>query len=180
MLKVTIPGTELWDPVKEEFVYTKEVTLKLEYSLMAIAEWESKYHKSFINENTGTMDEFLDMVRCMTIDKNVDETVYYAIDNKTKEKIARYMQDPMTAATFKDRNQRRRGREKVTAETFYHNMVEYGIPFECQKWHINRLLALIRFCQAKDGPQKKRPMDEIANEYAALNKARRAKFKSKG
>lgn len=180
MLKVIIPESEFWDPDKEEFIYTKETALKLEFSLMAVAEWESKYHKSFFHENTNSYDEFIDLVKCMTIDKNVDDRVYYAIDLKTQKQIITYIEDPMTGATFKDKANNRRRREKTTAETIYHEMIECGIPFECQKWHLNRLLALIRFCQAKEGPQKKRPMDEIANEYANLNKIRRAKYKSKG
>lgn len=179
MLKLEIPAAEYWDSDNEEFIYMKSVTLKLEFSLMAIADWESKYHKSFFNENSGSEEEFIYLIKCMTINKDVDEKAYMAIGIAERRIIQKYMEDPMTGATFKDRAPSRRRQEKITAETFYHQMIEYGIDFECQKWHLNRLLALIRFCQAKEGPQKKRPLDEIAKDYSSLNAARKAKHKYK-
>ena len=35
MLKITIPATELYDEIKEEFISTKEQTLLLEHSLVS-------------------------------------------------------------------------------------------------------------------------------------------------
>lgn len=37
MLRITIPSTEFWDEVKQEFVYTKAQTLQLEHSLVSLS-----------------------------------------------------------------------------------------------------------------------------------------------
>ena len=45
MLEITIPETEQWDELKQEFIYTKEQTLQLEHSLVSLSKWESKWCK---------------------------------------------------------------------------------------------------------------------------------------
>ena len=40
MLEITIPATELWDEINEEFIATKEQTLRLEHSLVSLSKWE--------------------------------------------------------------------------------------------------------------------------------------------
>lgn len=182
MLSIIIPEKEYWDPFKEEFIYTKKTKLNLEHSLISIAKWECQYQKSFFDENTHTMKEILDYIKCMTLDKGVDENAYLGLDQESIKQILEYMNKPMTAATFHDQNKSRRNRgEKTTAETLYWMMTELGIPFEpCEKWHINRLFALIHFCQAKQTPGKKMPINEILKGNTSLNAMRRAKLHTKG
>ena len=43
---------------------------------------------------------------------------------------------------------------KITSEEIYYWMIESGVPFECEKWNINRLLTLIRICNIKNQPPK--------------------------
>ena len=45
MLELHIPGEERWDERTNVFVYDKPATLRLEYSLLALSKWESKWHK---------------------------------------------------------------------------------------------------------------------------------------
>ena len=59
-------------------------------------------------------------------------------------------------------------------------MIANGVPFECQKWHINRLLTLIRVCEIKNDPGKKMSKNDIYKQNKALNEARKAKYKTKG
>ena len=59
-------------------------------------------------------------------------------------------------------------------------MIQFGIPFECQKWPFNRLLTLIRICQIKNQPEKKMSNKEILQQNAAINAARKKKFNTKG
>jgi hypothetical protein len=59
-------------------------------------------------------------------------------------------------------------------------MVALGIPMECQKWHLNRLLTLVRVCDEKNQPGKKKSRKEIMAENKALNQMRRAKNGSRG
>jgi hypothetical protein len=85
----------------------------------------------------------------------------------------------MTATTFSNTNTSR-SREIITSELIYYWMISLNIPMECQKWHLNRLLTLIRVCNVKNTPPKKMSGKEIMNRNAALNAARRKKLNSKG
>ena len=59
-------------------------------------------------------------------------------------------------------------------------MVALEIPFECEKWHINRLLTLIQICNIKNQPAKNMSKREVMNQNRLLNEARRAKYHTKG
>ena len=86
----------------------------------------------------------------------------------------------MTATTFSEDNSGKTNREIVTAEIIYHWMIALNIPPEYQKWHLNRLLALVRVCNIKNAPPKKRKRGDVASSYAKLNAARRQQLNSRG
>lgn len=71
-------------------------------------------------------------------------------------------------------------KETVTSELIYYWMISYNIPVEFQKWHLNRLLTLIRVCNVKNSPPKRRSKREMWNRNAAINAANRKRFGSKG
>ena len=180
MLQITIPAIELWDEQKEEFIISvEEKTLQLEHSLISISKWESKWHKPFISKETKTREQTLDYIKCMTMTKNVDDSVYSRLSNSNIDTINNYIDDPMTATTF-SMNQTNGRKEIITSELIYYWMISYNIPMECQKWHLNRLLTLIRICDVKNTPAKKMNKKDIINQYAALNASRRKQFNSKG
>lgn len=180
MLQITIPAVEQWDEEKQEFVNTKEQTLQLEHSLISLSKWESKWCKAFLTKEEKTFEETLDYIKCMTLTKNVDPNVYNYLTNKNVEEINSYIEAPMTATYFSQDKSGRISREQVTAELIYYWMIAFNIPFECQKWHLNRLLTLIKVCDVKNTPPKKRSAKEIMSQNAALNAARRKKFNTKG
>lgn len=180
MLQITIPSTELWDEQKEEFVYTKEKTLQLEHSLVSISKWESKWNKSFLSSKEKTTEEIIDYIRCMTITQNVDPEVYARLPNRTIQQIYDYINAPMTATVFSDTGRKGGNRDVITSELIYYWMIALNIPFECQKWHLNRLLTLIRVCEIKNAPPKKMSKRETMSRNAALNAARRKKYNTKG
>lgn len=181
MLELHIPGQERWDERTNMFVYDEAVSLKLEYSLLSLSKWESKWHKAWLDENTKkTKAETLDFVRCMTVTKGVDPAVYLRLRREDWLAIQKYMSDPMTAATFKDRKAGKKRARYQTADLFYAAMASYGIPFECEKWHLNRLLALIRACGEENLPPEKMGKREQAAHVRALNAQRRAKMHSRG
>ena len=180
MLQITIPSVEMWDNKRQEFIYTKEQTLQLEHSLVSLSKWESKWRKPFLTKGVKTIEETIDYVRCMTLTQHVDPEVYRYLTNGNIEEVNKYIDEPMTATWFSEDKPNKPNRETITAELIYYWMIALKIPFECQKWHLNKLFTLIRVCDIKSRPPRKMSKRETASRYAALNAARRKKYNSKG
>jgi hypothetical protein len=179
VLTIVIPATELYDEVNNEFVRYKEQTLQLEHSLVSLSKWESKWCKPFLAKTDKTMDESIDYIRCMTITQNVAPEVYSFITRGNLDSVREYIEAPMTATVFSKEN-KPPNREVITAEIIYHWMISMNIPFECQKWHLNRLLTLIQVCSIKNAPPKKTNKKELLNKQRTLNEARKAAMNTKG
>lgn len=180
MLKITVPAVELFDEAKQEFIEAKEITLQLEHSLVSLSKWESKWHKAFLSKREKTNEETLDYVRCMTITQNVDPSVYSRLSTENIEEINRYISDPMTATYIPEDPQTPSRGDVVTSELIYYWMISLNIPQEYQKWHLNRLLSLIKVCNIKNTPPKKRSAAEIMRRNAILNEARRKQMHTSG
>lgn len=180
MLIVTIPALEMFNEKTQEFFTLKEQTLQLEHSLVSLSKWESKWCKPFLTNEDKTLEETLDYIKCMTITQNVDQNVYSRLNKENIDQINKYIQAPMTATTFYNDTQKGRGKETITSELIYYWMISLNIPMECQKWHLNRLLTLIRVCNIKNTPPKKRSRKDIINQYAALNAARKKQLNTNG
>lgn len=178
MLTITIPEQELFNELTNEFVRTKSHTIQLEHSLVSLSKWESKWNKPFLSKDEKTIEQTLDYIQCMTITQNIDPMVYRFLTDENIRDINDYIDAPMTATTFSDKGST--SREIITSEIIYYWMISLNIPMECQKWHLNRLLTLIRVCNVKNAPAKKMSRKEIMNRNAALNAARRKKLNSKG
>lgn len=184
MLQIAVNQTEFYDELRNEFVTVKAQTLQLEHSLVSISKWESKWKKAFLDPSQKkTSEEVLDYIRCMTLTQNVNPLVYQALSSSNIKTIMDYMDDPMSATVINEikiPGERPRRKEVVTSELIYYWMVALQIPFECQKWHFNRLMNLIRICNIKNSPPKKMGKREILNRNNALNAARRASLGTKG
>lgn len=180
MLRIMVPSDELWDEAKNEFVYVESQTLSLEHSLVSLSKWESKWCKPFLSDEAKTVEETIDYIRCMTITQNVNPAVYKCITVDNFSQVRQYIEAPMTATRFFQEGNTKPNREKITAELIYYWMISLNIPFECQKWHLNRLLTLIRVCSIKNQPPKKMSMKEIMSRNTALNESRRKALHSKG
>lgn len=182
MLRLKIKPKEFWDEEKEEFVSNNiEQILQLEHSLVSISKWESKWCVPFLDNkgNPKTHRQTMDYIKCMTITQNVKDEVYSNLSPSDIVSINDYISQPMTATTFSQQNGSQ-GREIITSELIYYWMISLNIPMECQKWHINRLLTLIRVCNIKNAPAKKANRKELTSKYASLNAARRQQLNSKG
>ncbi len=180
MLKIIIPPKEGFDNAKQEFVNFPGQTLQLEHSLVSISKWESKYHKPFLGKEQKTNKELIDYIKCMTITQNVPDEAYAFLTKENYVAINNYIGDSMTATWFSNEQKGGRSSEQITSELIYFWMVSYNIPFECQRWHLNRLLTLVRICNVKNGEQKKMSKHDTLKRNASLNAARRAKYHSKG
>lgn len=179
MLEITIPDTELYNEETNEFVTVKGVVLRLEHSLVSISKWESNWKEPFLSEKPKTVAQTVDYVRCMTINQNVDPVTYEALTNDNINAVNDYIKENRTATTFSDTGKGSR-REVITSELIYWWMAQFNIPMECQKWHLSRLLALIRIASIKNAPQKNMPRNAVLSQNAALNAARRKARGSKG
>ena len=184
MLQLRIEPKELWDEDKCEFFYIPQhtTTLNLEHSLISISKWEAKWKKAFLGREQKTPEQSLDYIRCMTLTPNVSKNVYMALNNDHMKLVNDYIDDPMTATTFSQAQEARSGfsREIVTSELIYYWMTIHHIPMECQKWHLNRLLTLIKVCNIKQQKPKKMSQRAIYEQNRALNAKRRAALNSKG
>lgn len=176
MLEIYVPiSQEEWDEINEVFIPHKTVKLQLEHSLISLQKWESKWHKPFFSKAEKSSEETIDYIKCMTLTQNVNPEVYDLLSESNVDDIQKYIGDPMTATTFSDKNSGKGSGEIVTAELVYYWMLSLNIPFECRKWHINQLLTLIRVCNVKNEPPKKRSKTDLINHHRAVNAARRKK-----
>lgn len=180
MLTIEISPKEIWDEKQQVFNTTPAFTLQLEHSLISLSKWESIWHKPFLTDKGLTDEEFLSYIQCMTITQNVAPEKYGFISPSDKKKIRDYIEDSMTATWFNDdKNRGRRGNtrgETLTSEYIYYLMISQNIPLACEKWHLNRLMTLIRVCAIKNnGNGKKMSEADTLKQYAQLNAARRMK-----
>ena len=180
MLTITVPANEVYDEQTGQFLLVKEQVLTLEHSLVSLSKWESKWHKPYITDEVKTTEENVDYVRCMTLTQNVDPNVYYCLSAQNINEIHAYVNNPMTATVVPNNKKGKRNTEIVTSELIYCWMIELNIPIEFQKWHLNRLITLIRLCSSKKEPPEKMSKREIMSRNAAINAANRKKYNSKG
>lgn len=174
MLKVTIPGGDFFDEEKNLFVTVPKTTLQLEHSLLSISRWESKWKRSFFNDGPKTLEEKRSYIREMTITSNVNNYIYKVIPKKTMDQIDAYCNLQMTATTVHIRDTKPKKKEIVTSELIYYWMIQFGIPFECEKWHMSRLWMLIQVCNIKNNPKKETKAEAIAR-TRSLNAKRRGR-----
>ena len=182
MLRIKIPSGEYWDERKQEFIESEGQTILLEHSLLSLAKWEAHWRKPFLSKEKKTRVETIDYIRCMTVTENVDKMIYETLSDDAINLVSSYINEPMTATTFSDDGKPGRpSREVITAEIIYYWMVALQIPFDpCEKWHLNRLLTLIRVCNIKNQPKKKASATEIMSRNTKLNQERRKRLGTKG
>lgn len=182
MLHIVVPGVEFYDETKNEFIELGEETLMMEHSLVAISKWESKHKRSFLGHSDKTNEEMMDYIKCMTVNK-VSPYVYQRLTKENYLRIKEYIEDPMTATYINHADTSIGPKDTITAELIYYWMVALQIPFECQYWHVNRLMTLIGVCNIKNKAASgtaKMSKGDIMRKNAALNAARRKHSGSKG
>lgn len=180
MLRIRVKGSEFFDESNEEFVTLPDQVLVLEHSLLSVSKWESKWKISFFNTKLK-MNQFIDYIRCMTVNSQVNPMVYGLLTDKQLKRIKEYIDDSKTATTIRKRRRTTRNRN-TTSELIYCWMFTLNIPIECEKWHLSRLLTLIDVCSIENDPKARKNMSmrEIHSQNAAINAARRAKYHTRG
>lgn len=182
MKTIYIPESdEFYDENTNEFFRIKETKLTLEHSLVSVSKWESIWHIAYLTDKKKTTEQVLSYIECMTITQNVDKRIYKALSNEVIKEITEYINNPMTASSIVEiPGSRQTTNETVTSELIYYWMFKLGIPKDCEKWHLNRLLTLIKIYGAKEQPPKKMSKNEILKQNNALNAKRRARMRSRG
>lgn len=181
MLEINTKEDEFYDHRTNTFIQIPACTLTLEHSLISLAKWESKWHMPYFDPNiTRTSAQDLDYIRCMVVGNIKSEYVFKALSLENIIKIRDYIKDPMTATTFQQKSKSKTKKEVTTAETLYAHMFAHSIPIECQKWHLNRLLTLLRVCDLQNAPREKMTKKQTAQWNAEQNAARKAKYNTRG
>jgi len=178
VLQLAVMTVEGFNEATNEFVAAESETVELEHSLVSLSKWESKWELPFLSNEKKTDEQVLDYVKMMSSAPLSEELlskftpeIYSAINN--------YINSKMTATWIND-HQEAKSTEIVTSELIYYWMIALGIPFECQHWHLNRLLMLIKVCNLKNAPPKKMSRAEMQQRNRDLNAQRRAELGTKG
>lgn len=184
MLKIVLQPREYTIETPEGEVFFKTTsggTLLLEHSLLSISKWESKYKKPFLSDGEQrSREESIYYIKCMSLNKDISSDIYDSITDADMVKINEYIEDPMTATWFNEENKKGRSRDVVTSELIYYWMVALNIPVQFEKWHLNRLITLIKICEIKQRDPKKMKKSDILARNRALNASRRKRSGSKG
>jgi hypothetical protein len=184
MLTIVVTSEEKFDEDTNTFIPAmKPRTLRLEHSLISISKWESIYCKPFLST-----DKDLEMIKtyakCMSLDPNVPDEVYECLSADNIVEISKYIEKNCTATWFSDNQPAHKGGkmngETITAEIVYYWMISMEIPVQFEKWHLNRLLTLIRVISIKNDPKGGKVPKMTNAQRSALNKARQAKYHTRG
>lgn len=180
MLTIRISGVESFDESSQEFTTQGGTILELEHSLVSLSKWESKHEKPFLGHDSKTSDEIIDYVKCMIVSSKIPEEIFPKLSIANIEEVYSYIDAKMTATWFSDQPGTPKSREIITAELIYYWMTVFNIPFECERWHLNRLFTLIRICNIKQSKPQKMSRSELAARNRALNAQRKAQLGTSG
>lgn len=179
MLKLHIQPVESYDELIDEFVTSPELKLILEHSLYTISKWESRWMKPFMGNDNKTDEEFLDYIICMDITGTLTMELLLNIQQMDLDRINTYINSSMTATTFNG-GDKGKSREIITSELIYYWMITLQVPLECEHWHLNRLMTLIKICNIKNSPNNKQSMQTTLSQQKELNRQRKMQHNSAG
>lgn len=180
MLTVIVPGVDSFDEATEKFITTAEVTLELEHSLVSLSKWESLWEKPFLGKAAKSTEETFSYIEMMSLTPNIPSELFSRLPEEVLVQINKYLNAKMTATWFYDDPNKKSNSEILTAEVLYSWMIQFNIPLECDKWHLSRLLTLIRVRSEQMAPPKKMAPQEILARNRRLNEQRRAELKTAG
>ena len=181
MLTLTLPATEAYNEITEEFIEFEEVTLEFEHSLVALSSWESKWEIPFLGKDELTAEQTLSYIEEMCITPNPPEGFVNRLTEEQAEQVNQYIARKATATWFKKVPMKPGSSEIITSELIYYWLVTFQIDWQVQYWHLNRLFTLVKVCNEKNNPKKnKRSRSEIAADRRTLNQQRKAQFGTPG
>lgn len=177
MLEIDVVLDEEYDEKTERFIGTKTFKVHLEHSLVSVSKWESVWEESFLNKDTKTREQTISYLQMMILDEDLPPEVFRKLVESHIPKINNYIIAKQTATKVPSLPGVPENNETKTAELIYYWMITLGIPMECQHWHLNRLLTLIRVVNFKNDTKTTKMS---AKDRRALNKARLQKHNTRG
>lgn len=180
MLTIRVAPTELFDESKQEFVKRGGTVLALEHSLVSLSKWEQIFEKPFLAKEAKTAEEVIEYVRCMCLTPGITPDIFHRLSEENLEEINAHINAKMTATWFSETPGAPKTNEVVTSELIYYWMTVFNIPFECERWHLNRLFTLIRICNVKSAKPKKMSRTAIAERNRQLNAQRKSQLGTTG
>lgn len=172
--------SEGFDESTGEFIEEIE-TVYLEHSLLSVSRWEEKYEKPFLTDDSERApEELLDYIQMMIVESNVEGDLLPKLTQENITELQEHIAKKATATWFREEKKTKKSPEVITSELIYYWMFSYQIPKECETWHLNRLLTLIRVFGAKNEKPKKMSNSEVASRNRSLNEQRRAELATKG
>jgi hypothetical protein len=180
MLILNVKGGESFNEETQEFDDRPDFVLELEHSLVSLSKWESKFHKPFLDSKPKANAEILSYIESMILNPIYPENVVSWLSNRDLQKIKEYLESPASATTFGQMPERGGRGEVITSELIYYWLVAFSIPFEVERWHLNRLFALIRICNIKNQKPTKTSKADMARRNRELNAQRRSQYNTNG
>lgn len=182
MLTITTKSVELYrdgvDGGPGVYTMSKPTTVVLEHSLISISKWEAIWAIPFISNAKSkpkTPEQIKSYIECMIIGRIDQLALDILLAHHTSE-IEAHISAPMTATTVQHMRKAKGKSQVVTSELIYFWMINFNIPVEFERWHLNRLLKLIEVCNVQNNPGKKLSKREILQRNQALNAKRRAEL----
>lgn len=180
MLKLIVGEEEFYNEVTEMFETTQGFELELEHSLISLSKWESKTKIPFLTKEAKTEEQIRLYVEAMIITPDYPSDIVAMLSQENMNTINRYIESTESATTFGSMPETKGRGETITSELIYYWMVAFNIPFECERWHLNRLFSLIRICNIKNTKPKQMSKHELAARNRALNEERKKKYNTSG
>lgn len=172
MLILDIKVGESYDENSQRFI-PQTIPVAFEHSLLSVSKWEEKHEKPFLSQTEKmSEDEILDYLRMMVMNPSVDLSLLNNLSQENFIDIQNYLNKKATATTVREEKPKPGHNNVVTSELIYYWMFSLQIPKECENWHINRLLMLIRVFNAKQkeadpkGQRKMSPSEIMARNHA--------------
>lgn len=156
------------------------VELNFEHSLISLSKWESIHKKPFFGKEEKTSEEGASYIKCMLLNENVSDETLNRLSHDNVKSITDYINDKQSATWFRESPHQKSSREVVTSELIYYWLVQFNIPFEVEKWHLNRLMTLVKIAGIKQTKPKPISKSQQMEEYRRLNAERRAALGSSG
>lgn len=185
MLTITIEEQEFYNADTNMFFKTKPQTVRLEHSLISISKWESFWKKPYLPSRlspgiSGSKEE-LHYLKCMILGNEPSDHVITTLQMNHRKEITDYIGDKQTATIIHRIGEKEiKPGATITSELIYYWMIKFFVPFECEKWHFNRLMALLDVCALKEkGNKNNLSRVDSANWRHKLNEERRKAWASR-